>query len=138
MNIFTAACAIILLVASGAFAQEQQGIPPEVADKLAHDLYQLQQDIQPPQQPQPQQPQHRQRIGSPEDVELHIVINTGKDKPDVHHTEAMPKSMTRMEKIKTCTDMAFEFLSHKYPDSVDGKVLIATCIVPLNIADDAL
>ena len=99
-------CAIVLLVAFGASAQEGH---------------------------QPPQP-HRQPM--PEEVELRVVISTGKEKPDVHHTEVMPKSMTRMEQIETCTTMAHEFLSHKYPDSVDAQALIATCIVPLNIKDD--
>ncbi len=81
---------------------------------------------------EPHQPQQRQM---PETVQLSVVIHTGKERPDVQHQELMAKGMTRQEQIDTCTTMANEFLSHRYPDSVGAVVLSAQCVVPLNIAD---
>lgn len=72
----------------------------------------------------------------PDDVELRVTIGTGKDKPDIHYKETFPASMTRKEKVETCTTMAKEFLSHKYPASVDAQFLVAVCVVPQNIPDD--
>lgn len=56
-------------------------------------------------------------------ITLFIAVITGPGKQDIRHQEPMPD-------IQTCLAEAGKFLSHKFPDTVDAKRLVAGCSVP--------
>jgi hypothetical protein len=106
-------CTIALLVSFGAFAQEREG----------HEQKPQRQVTVPP-------------IHAPADaITLSVIANTPPDKKDLTHQIVFPKSMTRDEAIDACAKELAEFLKHKFPDSVELKARVATCVVP-EVMDD--
>ncbi len=98
-------CAIVLLIAFGASAQEAQE-------------RKKQQIVVPAQR------------AEADTVTLNVIAATPPGKHDMTHSIAFPKDMTRDEMIDACAKELAEFLKAKFPDNVDIRGRAATCVVP--------
>jgi hypothetical protein len=98
--------AIVMLVAFGASAQEGQ------------EQRQQKKIIVPRQQ------------AAADTVTLNVIAATPPGKPDMTHSIAFPKNMSRDEMIDACAKELADFLKQKFPDSAEIGARVATCIVP--------
>ena len=98
-------CMIVLLVASGASAQDQDGAGKKQITIPSQNAV-------------------------TDGVTLNIIANTPPGKRDLKHTIVFPKNMTRDEAIDACVKEMAEFLKHRFPDQVEMRVRVGTCVVP--------
>lgn len=113
-------CAIVLLVAFGASAQELPLMPPH-------------------EQPGPSRPKVfmiPMQAAAADAISLNVIGATpGAGVPDLKHSIQFPKNMTRDEAIDACVKELAEFLKHKFPDTVSLIGRAATCVVPEVMGD---
>jgi hypothetical protein len=104
-------CTIVALVSFGAYAQEE--------------WHQEKKLIIP------------QQSAASDATTLNVIGNTPKGKRDLTRSIEFPKNMTRDEAIDACAKELAEFLKHKFPEQVELKARVATCVVPEFMGDDS-